>query len=298
MQNVPFRWDDLRVVIAVFRGGSLKAAAASLEVNVSTVSRRLDSLEDASGLHLFDRTPEGAAPTEAAERLLPFAEQMESASLELSHAIDGFESTPTGLVRLTAPPGLVDHFLGGPLAELSSRYPALQIEVDSSIGYSDLTRREADIALRIARPTSGDLVSVRTGTSGFAVVASPARVRKIGKLSRAGDTRWVTYGPSLNHLPETKWIVDRAPETVAIRSNSLTAQIESVRAGAGATVVPAPFKDFAGLAEVPLTRALKRSVGELPSRGLWLVGHRALRSVPRVAVVWDFLLERLRAFAA
>jgi len=296
MQIERIRWDDLRVLLALYRVGSLKAAASHLEVNISTVSRRLDALEEACGQQLFDRTSSGTRPTASAEALLPFAEQMEAGAIELAHAVDGFETEPTGLVRITAPPGVIDHFLGGAMAELASRHPRLQIEIDSSIGYSDLTRREADIALRIVRPVSGDLVTTRLGVSGFVVVASPGWVRRHdGNLTQPEKVGWVTYCADLAHLPESAWIVSRVPQSsIPIRSNSLTAQLEAVRAGVGATVVPEPFASLPGLSQVALSRKLSASVRAIQERGLWLVGHRALRRVPRVAVVWEFLLALMR----
>jgi len=88
------RWDDVPVLLALAREGSLKRAAAHLRVNISTVSRRLDALEEAVGLHLFDRTPEGTRPTAAAERLLPFAESMEQAAFGMGRILEGFEAEP------------------------------------------------------------------------------------------------------------------------------------------------------------------------------------------------------------
>ena len=135
------RWDDLRVFLALYRHGSLKKGAQALGVNISTASRRLDALEASTGVHLFDRTPEGARATAAAEQLLPFAESMEQAAHGFARGVEAFEAEPEGEVRITAPPGLVDHFVATALPRLCDAYPRLRIKLESAIGYSDLTRR-------------------------------------------------------------------------------------------------------------------------------------------------------------
>ena len=290
-----YRWDDLRVVLALLRGGSLKAAAASLDIHVSTVGRRLDALEEAIGLQLFDRTPDGTRPTVHVEKLLPHAEMMEQASMAIANVIDGFESTPKGRVRITAPPGLADLQLAEALAALSSRYPELELELDSRIGYSDLTRREADIALRVRRPTHGDLITTKLGSYRYGIGAAPEVVHQHRRLARLNDVRWVTYDDSLRHIPEAQWVDSHLqPPDIALRSNSITAQLQAVRHGVGVILVPHPFLLLEGIEELPLRRSLKSKLGPFPQAQLWLIGHRALRSVPRIAVVWDFLIDTFR----
>ena len=172
-------------------------------------------------------------------------------------------------------------------------FPRLQISVISSIGYADLQRREADIALRIVRPRSGDLVSKRVATSGWCVVGSPTYARGLGRLSNANDARWITWGDDLAHLPDRQWVnANVAPDRVVLETSSMTAQIEAVRAGLGVTTAPPPYAQLRGLTEVRCGPKLRKSLAALPEGSLWLVGHRALRDVPRIAAVWDWLSER------
>lgn len=297
MQNAhELRWDDLRVVLALQRQGSLKRAAEQLRVNISTVSRRLDGLEELLGVHLFDRTPDGTRPTAAAEQLLPFAERMEEAAHGFVRGLEGFEVEPEGVVRITAPPGLVDHFLAPALVELCDAHPRLRIQVLSSIGYADLTRREADLALRIVRPAAGDFVATRLSTQGWTLVASASHASALGRLRDPDATRWVTWGEDLAHLPDSRWIaanVDRS--RVVLETSSMTAQIEAVRGGLGVMLAPTVYADLPGLCAVSCTPKLRRSLDALPKGSLWLVGHRALREVPRIAAVWGWLRERITA---
>lgn len=286
------RWDDAKVFLALWREGSLTRAALQLGVNISTVSRRLEGLEETLGTRLFDRTPEGALPTAAAGRLAPFAEGMEQAALGFAHGLEGFEVEPEGTVRLAAPPGLSDQFLARSLPGLVERHPGLRIELPSSTDYADLTRREADLALRIIRPTSGDLVAKLLVGSDWGIFASPERAESIGKLRRADQTTWVCWGEELLHMPDAQWLDARVPpEQVLLRSNGMTGLIEAMRAGMGAMVLPRPYAGIPGIAEVPCTAAMKRELAQLPEAQLWLVGHRAHRQIPRIAAVWDWLVE-------
>ncbi len=288
------RWDDLKVLLALQRHGSLKRAAEALGVNISTVSRRLDALEEALGAHLYDRTPDGVRPTAAAEQLVPHAEAMERAAAGLVRGLEGLEVEVEGTVRITAPPGLVDAFLAPALVELVQLHPRLRLQLLSTIGYADLSRREADLALRIVRPESGDLVAKRLASHPWCVVACPALAAALGVLRDANAARWVTWGEELGHLPDARWLgahVDR--DRVVLETSSMTAQLEAVRAGLGAMVVPRPYAALPGLAAVRVGRALGATLAALPEGTLWLVGHRALREVPRVAAVWAWLEERL-----
>jgi len=295
MQTPGFRWDDLQLLLALCRRGSLKSAASQLGVNISTVGRRLDAFEQSVSLHLFDRTPEGTRPTAAAEQLVPFAESMERAAMGFSHALDGLEAEPEGLVRITAPPGVVDHFLAADIAELLARHPRLTVEILSTIGYADLTRREADLALRIMRPARGDLISTKLGTFTSTMLVSPTVAAEVGTLRDLNDLRWVTYAEDLGHLPETSWISSQvAPDRIVMRSNSMSAHLAAVRSGLGATLAPTPYAGLEGLTELSLSRPLAKKLRPLPEGSLWLVGHRALRDVPRIAATWSFLSERFR----
>jgi DNA-binding transcriptional LysR family regulator len=286
------RWDDLEVALAVGRAGSLAGAAERLGVNTSTIGRRLDALEAALGVHLFDRSPTGLAPTELAESLLPVAEAMERSVADALRLVEERETQPEGTVRITAPPGLANWFVAPALIRLRRQHPRLTIELDASIGYADLTRREADLAIRANRPRSGDLLAVRLTEAQSVIVAAPELVRT--PIDRLDAIDWITWGPDLAGLPDARWItanVDAA--RIVLRTSSMDAQIQAARTGLGAIMVPQPFAEWIGLDEVPLSRSLAKRLPPTPSGALWLVGHRALRDVPRVRAVWDFIIAEL-----
>jgi DNA-binding transcriptional LysR family regulator len=287
-------WDQVRVFLAVARAGQLAGAAGRLGLDVSTVSRRLDRLEAELATHLFDRTREGTVATAAAESLLPAAEDMERALARFATAVDAVETFAEGAVRLTAPPGLADAFVAPLLARFHARFPRVTVELDASVGYADLTRREADLALRAARPRSGDLVAVRVVSTRALPMTSPGYAAELGRLRRWSDARWIIWGADLMHIPTGRWMAEAlVGVTPVLRTSAFTSQLAAAEAGLGVTLASEPFRHVRALVPVAIARSLRASWAALPVEELWLVGHRALRTVPRIAALWDFLADAL-----
>jgi DNA-binding transcriptional LysR family regulator len=227
--------------------------------------------------------------------MFPHAEEMELAAVRFATAGAKTETEVEGVVRLTVPPGIADAFIAPALARLHQRHPKLVVELDASVGYADLTRREADVALRVSRPASGDLVATKAVTSPAVPLASPAYARELGKLKRLEDARWIVWNRDLSHLPDALWLEKHAPNIVPVlRTSHFASQLAAARAGLGVVITAQPF-GRTGLVEVAHARSLDAAWNELPSGTLWLVGHRALRHVPRIAAVWSFVLEELGA---
>ena len=289
----PFDWEAIRLFLSVVRGRSLAGAAQRLELDVSTVSRRLDRLEERIGAPLFDRTRDGTQPTALAEQLVAHAEEMELSAARFASAGALVETQVEGTVRLTVLPGIADIFVAPLLAKLHARHPGLVVELDASISYADLTRREADVAVRAMRPTSGELVSVKLVTAAALPMTSPAYARELGKLKRLEDARWIAWGPDLAHLPDAVWLKTHGPAVSPVfRTSHFASQLAAARAGLGVAIASAPY-GRTGLVEVEHARVLDAAWAALPVGTLWLVGHRALRNVPRVAAVWNFMLESI-----
>jgi DNA-binding transcriptional LysR family regulator len=287
-------WDQVRVFLAVARAGQLAGAAARLGLDVSTVSRRLDRLEGELGVHLFDRTRDGTVATAAAEAMLPAAEDMERSLAQFAAAVDAVETTAEGVVRVTAPPGVADAFIAPLLARFHDRFPRVAIELDASIGYADLTRREADVAVRAFRPHSGDLVAVKIVSTRSVPMTSPDYAAALGRVKRWTDARWITWGADLAHIPTGQWYAEHVGAPPVLRTSHFASQLAAAAAGLGVALASDPFRHVYRLAPVAVARGLASSLDALPVEDLWLVGHRALRTVPRIAAVWDFLAEHLR----
>ena len=290
----PLDWQQVRLFLGVVRERSLARASERLGVDVSTISRRLDRLEEELGAALFNRTLSGTTPTLLAEQMLPYAEEMELAAIRFTTAGASVETEVEGVVRLTVPPGIADTFVAPALAKLYRRHPKLVVELDASIGYADLTRREADLAIRATRPTSGELIVTKLVTSRAVPFASAGYARELGKLRALDDARWIAWADDLAHLPDALWLREHAPRVVPVlRTSHFASQLAAARAGLGVVITAEQF-GMMGLVAVAHAKSLDAAWDELPSGTLWLVGHRALRQVPRVAAVWSFVLETLR----
>jgi len=285
-------WDQVRLFLAVMRGRSLAAAGVRLGMDISTVSRRLDRLEEELGITLFDRTREGTRPTSLAEQMVTYAEEIEVSIARFSAAGAQVETAVEGVVRLTVPPGIADIFVAAHLDELHRRHPKLIVELDASISYADLTRREADVAIRTTRPTSGELVMTKLITTRELPMTSKAYAKKLGKLERLSDARWIAWGSDLAHLPGARWLRDHGPDVVPVlRTSHFASQLAAARAGLGVMLAAEPYR-VAGIVPVERSRALVDAWEALPMGDVWLVGHRALRQVPRIAALWEFVLEQ------
>jgi DNA-binding transcriptional LysR family regulator len=286
-------WDDVRLFLALCRSHNLGEAAATLGVDVSTVSRRLDALEVALATPLFDRGRNGIASTEAAENLMPTAEEIEHAMARFASEAEGLERTVSGLVRLACPPDLAEVLIASLVPELRASHPALSIEIDPGEAVLDLTRREADLALRTVRPVRGDLVVTSLGTVRWVLAAAPALAKELGTLRTWTDAPWVSWGERLSGVPPARWLATHAPDAErVVRSDSLLLQLALVKLGVGVALVPEPSLSHYGLVAVKVSAAL-RDACRCPTDELFLITHRALRRVPRVEVVWDLLVARV-----
>jgi DNA-binding transcriptional LysR family regulator len=285
-----FRWDDAQILLALLETKTLSGAGLRLGINTSTVGRRLESLETVLGSRLFDRTPDGVLATALAEELRPYAEELSRAAAQFAMAAVGRDLEVEGEVKLTAPPGVAESLLAPALPRLFMRWPRLRITLDASVSYVDLTRREADIAIRVKRPTQGDLVSTKLGEGEEIPVTSAEYAASLGAVGSLGEARWITWGESLAHLSAAVWVLERVPaSSLVLRTNSISAQLSAAAEGLGVVLLEKSYACLRHL--VPLQWASGLRLAPFPRGALWLVGHRALRGVPKIAAVWDFIKE-------
>jgi DNA-binding transcriptional LysR family regulator len=291
------RWEDVRLFLALHRQRTLAAAARATGLDPSTLSRRLAALEALIGAPLFDRTREGLVPCAGAELLLPAAEEMEQAHGRFSRDASHFERAVEGTVRLSVPPGLAEAFVGPALVRLRGHHPGLRIELDASLAFVDLTRREADLALRTRRPASGDLVSLKLGERRWTPMQAAAAAAGRRAVKNWGELPWIGWGDDLASFPPARWVSRHVPRAALIlRTSHFTTQVAAVSAGLGVALLPPAYARVAPVAPVRAAAPLAPSLRELPTSETWLVGHRALRKVPRVAAVWAFLADEFARF--
>lgn len=295
LQSSDARWDDVRIFLAVHRYKTLAGAATRLGLDTSTASRRIAALEQALGVRLFERTREGLVPARAAERVLAAAEAMEAAHARLTRDASELEATAEGIVRLSTAPGFASTFVAPALARLRKRYPRISIELDASVAARDLTRHEAELALRSVRSQGADLVTTRLLTARWVAATSAKLAQRIGAVAAWSDVPWITWDRDLASFPASKWVAQHAAGAdIALRTSDFPSQLAAAATGLGVLLAPIPYLDRSNLVPVRFTAALRASTDAWPADDLWLVGHRALRDVPRVAAVWTFLAEELR----
>lgn len=280
-----FRWDDLQILLAVSRAGSLSGAARTLGVDASTTSRRLRGFEEALGVTLFERTPDGLVITEVAQRLLPHAEQAESAATSVAALAAGSDLTPTGRVRVALADAFASFVVAPRLGRFLDAHPGLQVEILASADTVDLTRLEAEIAVRFVRPTQGDLVAQRVATTGAYRGWVHATYEAAHGPTRGMPEHWIGWSERYAHLPEAQLYERVVGIEPRLRCDDLTTMVQAWAHGAGALLLPSGIADLLGEARptpVPDARAFELDI--------WVVTHRSLRAVPRVRAVRDWLV--------
>lgn len=279
------RWDDLRIFLAAFRDGSCAAAGARLGVNPSTISRRISALEAELGVRLFDRTPEGLVPTAAAEEILPRAELFEVTAVELIDAVKGLDTRLEGVVRIASPYLIASELVAPSLPAFLAERPGLRVELIAGDAVVDLTRREADLALRFVRPERGDLIVRRVATLRFEVFGSKSYL-DAHRDRPPEELAWLDWDTAQAHLPDAAWLRTEFPGVEPVlRTNSLGVRLRAACAGLGVAVFARP------LAALYPELTVLEGLGTIPELPVWLVGHRALRNLPRIKAVWAFLEE-------
>ncbi len=292
------RWDDVRFFLEAYRQRSLGAAAARLGVDTSTVSRRLSALETSLGVRLFERTREGLLPARAAERVLAAAESIEAAHGRLTRDASEVDAQAQGIVRLTADPGVAEVFVAPALVRLRARFPEIFIELDASTRPRDLTRHEADLALRSVRPQGSELITTKVVSCRWVPAGSPALVEQLGRVASWHDAPWLIWDRDFVSFAPARWVAAHAGKAKAVlRTSHFSAQLAAAESGLGLALVPTLFIGARRLQPARFRKVMASSVSTCPAAELWLVGHRILRDVPRVAAVWSFFAEELRRVA-
>ncbi len=282
--NVP-DWDHLRYFLALNKAGSLSGAARAMGVEHTTVARRIDTLEAALSLRLFERIPKGWSLTAAGQSLLPHACKMEDEMHALMRAASG-SATLSGVVRVSGPPALVTHMLAPQLKPALRRQPSIEIDLRGEMLLTDLMRREADIALRFKRPSAPGLVLRLLGSVGYGLYASSAY------LSERVPAQWEFLGhdEQLQNTPQHQWLEKiRGERRYCLRSNDLRTLYHAAMAGCGVAVLPDYFfaTPHAGLEYIDSEPCpIKRK--------LWIVMHEDVRRSVPVRAVADEIIALFR----
>ncbi len=284
-------WEDARLFLAVAESGSLSAAAKRLRVAQPTVSRRIGELEAALGESLFVRSVDGAKLTAYGERLLEPARRMAEWATELERAAEKGEAKLEGVVRVTAPPGVAFDFCAPFAAFARERLPGVRLEVVSTIRYLDLTRRDADLALRIEKPTQRDLVTLVARELEAFPFAAQGYISKFREPPELAQVDWIAWAPPFEMVQPNptleRLIVDFRP---AFASDDYLIQMRAAEVGLGAIFLPHFVHRFAR--ETGLRQLAVKGFGPVKT-GLFLVSTKSALAIPRVRAVADLLVNEL-----
>lgn len=283
-----FDWNDIPVLLALERHGTLAAAARALAVNPTTVSRRLQAAERALQVRLFLRDSGGYRPTPAGAVLLQRAAALQGDVQGMLLAAREEAQSVAGSVRLTSVEFLIALWLVPQLPALLERHPQLDLQLLGDNRDLSFTRHEADLALRLARPQQdAALVMRKVGELGYAVYGAECFA-----ATRPDDWRrlpWLGYDDALGQLPEARWLRQLAPAGgVRLRVTAVTSLQRACQTGLGLALLPCLVGEAAGL---------HRLSGVELRRELWLLCHRDLRQTLRFRTVADWLAERAAAEA-
>ena len=264
-------WDDLRFLLALHRSGRLSVAGRTIGVSETTVARRLRRLERALGVELFLRNDQGRYDaTDVARGIIRHAEAIERENIALRERLGQLSNGLTGVVRISSVPVIVNRILVPNLGKLRRLHPDLTVELVSEARNVDLTKREADLAVRFSRPAHGGLAT---------------KARKLGELEFAvfyaadvprGDEEslaWIGYDEANSALPQARWVkalVSReSASTVPLQVSDVDTALEAVACGVGRSVLPRSI----GLADRRLRPAAGGRAGKRLARDVWLLFH-------------------------
>jgi DNA-binding transcriptional LysR family regulator len=281
------KWDDLQIFLAVARHGQLARAGSALGIDATTVGRKLQRLERQVGETLFEHRRTGHVLTPTGSRLLGHAEAMERAAGEFAPD-DADAKGVSGSLRISVAEGFGTWFIAPRLGELTRGNPGLTIDLVASSGFLSPSRKEADVAILLARPRRGPLVTRKLTDYSLGLYATPAFVGAAGQpinLAALPGLPLISYIPDFIYAPELKYLDDVASGLEPrLRSSSINAQHQLAATGAGVAVLPCFIAD-------PDER-LQRVLPQLDiRRTFWLAAHQDVIATPRVRAFIDWLVE-------
>lgn len=285
-------WDDLRYVLAIARSAGLSPAARALGVNASSVYRRLEALEAQLDVRLFERLRSGYRLTEAGEALAETAERMEVEALGVERRVRGNDLKLEGHIRLSTSEALAFYMLPPHLAEFRELYPGVTLTLSVSNQLVDLTRRDADVVIRVTRAPPEHLVGRNVGRIGISSYATPAFFARHGRGRPFAEYDWVGYEGPMSRIRQAVWLAEHVPESrQTLRVDSMGAAYAAVIAGAGCGALPCFAADRDPCLErVPGTYVQTEAE-------VWVLTHPDLRKSARIRACLQFFGTRLAASA-
>lgn len=284
-------WDDLRLFLAVVRGGHFQGAARIMKTNQTTVARRFRRMEESLGTKLLERFGQEFTLTRSGEEILDRALAIERLTQEVNDRVRALDVRPSGTVKLAVTEGLASFWLTRRLAEFSKQNPEISFELIPSHGEYDLLTSGTDVAIGWRAPTEPRLVGMKIGTIGFMLLASRDYAEAYGLLEdeAAVDRHWFLQYDTHEIQGWSNALMQRARglDRIKLRTGSISVYLSAIRAGMGIGHLPNfyPHHD-ADFVEMPIALA---DTGEL-----WIVSHEETNHFRRTRMVLDFLQADFR----
>jgi DNA-binding transcriptional LysR family regulator len=277
-------WDDFRYVKAIADTRSLGGAAQELAVNHSTVFRRLAQVEKQLGSRLFERSRGGYALTPCGEEMVRLAERMGEDIVTFERQVTGHDLRPSGELRVTTNDTALLHLMTDVFADFRRAYPEISLDVVVANQALNLSKRDADVAIRATDHPPETLIGRRVAGTAWAVFAASEKAPENFDPDNDGrEVDWIGFGDNLTNLKAAKWLKERAaPGRIVYRINTVLGLAEATAAGIGYGILPC----FIGAATLGLTR-LTAPLAEITG-AIWLLTHADLRQTARVRAFMDF----------
>lgn len=292
MNAAPLHWETQRVFLAVLRTGSLTAAARTLGIAQATARRRIDALEKSVGTSLFIRSPAGLMPTDTARELVGHVESMALAAEAFARTASAKADLPGGTVRVTCNQLLGVEVLPPMLKDLRNAQPELALELSISNRLEDLALQEADVAVRVRRPTEASVVTRHVGDLRIGLYATPTLLTHRTPRTPSDLVDFPLIGPDRN-LKERAFLAEQGfhctRERAVIRTDSHLAQFAALKAGLGIGVCSSQLAR-----QHSLVRVLPEHVDFRVD--VWVAMHHDLKRVRRITMVFDALSQQLSRF--
>lgn len=293
-------WDDFRIVRAIADHRSLGGAADALGVNNSTVFRRLNALEKQLGVRIFERSRSGYLLTSAGEEMVALAVRMSESIVEFERRIAGQDVRPSGELRVTTTDTIFSHLVSPMFCAFRRKYPEITLDFVVENRPLNLSRRDADVAIRASSDPPQTLVGRRVANIAWRAYAAKVMIAETGVALDdparviTPPARWIGFGDPISAIPISRWVIANvAPEAIAVKVNAVSAMATAIRAGLGIGFLPCYIGEtLENVVRVP-------GLSPNPESGLWVLTHPDLKRAARVRAFLEFFgneLARRRRF--
>jgi len=276
-------WNDFQLVLQVARHGSVAKACQALATTHSTVLRKLDAVETRLKTRLFERTRGRYVLTPAGHEIEQAARVFEPQAQMAETRVRGQDMRPSGDVRVAVASILVERLIPGVLVQFRSAFPDVRIELIASREHVSLSRRDADVAIRVADQAPEWMIGRKLATVQFKVYglrrgSGRANLRSVETLAQ--ERRWIAFERDARELKFDRWLARQLPDSsVVLRVDNFSHALSMVRSGLGIALLPAFLED-----ELPQLQPMTEAIGELETP-LWLLTHPELKNTTRVKVL-------------